>query len=222
MFEARNNLKICGITDPGTARYCAEAGAGALGVVFYEKSPRNVSPTQAREIFRQVPASVARVGVFVDMRAEDMVAMARGADLDTVQMHGRESPAVIEAVMRAGFHVVKVLKTAGKNLAEEAGRIPQAAGILVECGKGTLPGGNGSVWDWMGAAVLAGTRPFAVAGGLAPANLGQAALRSRSDAWDVSSGVELSPGRKDPAAVAELLDVARRLAPCERLFWKKS
>lgn len=222
MFEARHNLKICGVTDHATARHCAEAGAGAVGVVFYEKSPRNVGLPQAREIFRLLPDHVARVGVFVDMRSEDMVAIAREVSLDTVQMHGRESPGEVEAVMRAGFHVVKVLKTSGKKLSEEAGRMPQAVGILVECGKGTLPGGNGAVWDWNEAAVLAGVRTFAVAGGLTPANFRQAALSSRADAWDVSSGVEVSPGRKDPSAVAELLAVAGRLAPCERLFWKKS
>ncbi len=221
MFDATLNLKICGITDPATARCCADSGAGAVGVVFYENSPRNVSVARARYIFGHLPDHVARVGVFVDMSAEDMVRIARDVPLDTVQMHGSETAGVIEAVMRAGLHVVKVLKTSGEKLVEEARGIPHAAGILVECGKGMLPGGNGAAWDWKGAAVLAGMRRFAVAGGLTPGNIRAAALSSLADAWDVSSGVESAPGRKDLAAVTALLDVVKRLAPCERLFWKE-
>ncbi|MDD4101236.1 MAG: phosphoribosylanthranilate isomerase [Kiritimatiellae bacterium] len=222
MIDANFNLKICGITDATTAMFCAQAGAGAVGAVFYKKSPRNVSVTQARDIFSRLPENVARVGVCVDMTAQEMIQIAHEVNLDTVQMHGCESVSDVAMVLQSGFHVVKVLKTAGKMLVEEASRIPQAAGILVECGKGILPGGNGAVWDWSAAAGLAGLRAFAVAGGLAPGNIRRAALCSKADAWDVSSGVETEPGLKDMSAVTALIGTVKQLGPCDRLFWRKS
>ena len=105
------HVKICGLTRRSDVRFCAAAGAGALGAVFYAKSPRNVAPETARELFAGLPPEVARVGVFVNALAETMIAAARIAALDTVQMHGTETRADIESVQRAGFHVVKVLRS---------------------------------------------------------------------------------------------------------------
>jgi phosphoribosylanthranilate isomerase len=195
------NLKICGITTRETARFCAEVGVGALGAVFFRKSPRYVTPQQARAQFEGLPDTVARVGVFVDMPADEVIAAAREARLDTVQMHGSEARSEIEAVQRAGFHVIKVLKVTGDKLLEAAQALPASAGILVECGKGRLPGGNGAVWNWADAAPLADVRPFALAGGLTPDNLADATRLSGAAAWDLSSGVETAPGVKDHAAI---------------------
>lgn len=215
------NLKICGITTPETARFCAEAGAGALGVIFFAKSPRYVTPDRARQLFEDVPDRVARVGVFVDLPPEEMIGIARAAKLDTVQMHGSEPLEAVQAALEAGFTVVKVLKCTGKNLMASARALPQEVEILVECGRGTLPGGNGAVWNWADAAPLADLRPFAVAGGLTPQNLAEAARLSRATAWDVSSGVERAPGVKDHAAVLELVKNAQPLGQASHThFWK--
>lgn len=200
------NLKICGITTRDTARFCAEAGVGALGAVFYAKSPRYVTPQQARHLFDNLPDSVARVGVFVDPSIPDLLAAAREAALDTVQLHGREPLETIRAAQQAGFRVIKVLKVTGCSLLAEANALPTSAGILVECGRGTLPGGNGAVWNWEGAAALAALRPYALAGGLTPQNLVDAATLSRASAWDVSSGVETSPGIKDHQAIVRIVN----------------
>jgi phosphoribosylanthranilate isomerase len=197
-----HNLKICGITSPATARFCAEAGVGALGAIFYRKSPRYVSPAQAREIFDGLPPHVARVGVFVDLTAEEVAAVARDAQLTTVQLHGDEPGEVAQALAQTGLRVIKVLKVAGGVLLESARRFPAHIGLLVECGKGALPGGNGAAWNWSAAAALADLRPFALAGGLTPDNLAAAAAASRAAAWDLSSGVETAPGVKDHAAIA--------------------
>ena len=197
-------LKICGITTPETARFCVEAGVGALGVVFFSKSPRHVTPRQARLLFEGLPSRVARVGVFVDRSATEVAALAREAALDTVQLHGDEPLCAILALQEAGFRVIKVLKCTGKKLLEAARAIPETAGILVECGTGTLPGGNGAVWNWADAASLAAVRPFALAGGLSPLNLAEAARLSLASAWDVSSGVETAPGIKDHDAITRL------------------
>lgn len=196
-----SNLKICGITTRETARFCAEAGAGALGVVFFNKSPRHVTPQQALEIFAELPARVARVGVFVDMPTAELIATARAAALHTIQLHGSEPLADIIAVQRAGFHVIKVLKTTGPSLLDAARALPSTVGILLECGHGTLPGGNGAAWSWAEAAPLASVRPFALAGGLTPDTLLEAARLSHAVAWDISSGVEARPGVKDHAAI---------------------
>ena len=200
------NLKICGITTRETARFCAEAGAGALGAVFFKKSPRYVTPQQARDMFEGLPSRVARVGVFVDLPVDELLTVAREAALNTVQLHGHESHATVRAAQQAGFHVIKVLKVAGEKLLEEARGLPATAGILVECGHGTLPGGNGAVWNWADAALLAKLRPFALAGGLTPQNLVEAASLSKAVAWDVSSGVETAPGVKDHDAILKMIE----------------
>ena len=214
------NLKICGITTRETARFCAASGVGALGVIFYRKSPRYVAPEQARSLFEGLPAAVARVGVFVDESAGAVIAAAQAAAITTVQLHGGEPLETVLGAQRAGFRVVKVLKSTGKKLLEEASRLPPTVGILVECGHGTLPGGNGAAWSWAEAAPLAGLRPFAVAGGLTPQNLAEAARLSQAAAWDVSSGVENAPGKKNHEAILELVKTARTIASCgpER-FW---
>lgn len=215
------HVKICGLTRRPDALAGARAGAGALGAVFYAKSPRNVSPAQARELFADLPAEIARVGVFVDASAEAMIETARAAALDVVQMHGGETLDAIEAVMRAGFRVVKVLGGAGKEWIAEARALPPPVGILVECGKGELPGGNGIAWNWAAAAALAEIRPFAIAGGLNPGNLAEAARASRAAGFDVSSGVETAPGLKDEAAVRAFLRAAAELPAAPVPFsWK--
>ena len=216
-------VKICGITRRQDALFCAATGAGALGAVFHSKSPRHVSPALARELFAGLPAGLARVGVFVDATPEAMVETAREAALDTVQMHGEETLADIEAVQRAGFHVVKVLRSRHSELVAEARALPPQTGILVECGSGPLPGGNGIAWDWSAAAALADIHPFAIAGGLNPGNLAEAARASRAAGFDVSSGVEAAPGVKDEAAVRAFLCATAELpaTPCP-FVWKGS
>jgi len=198
------NLKICGITSRDTARFCADLGVGALGAVFFEKSPRCVSPAKARSLFAGLPDAVARVGVFVNCPVADMLVIAREARLTAIQLHGREPLETAFAARDAGFRVVKVLKSVGDALLTAARQLPPEVGILVECGKGALPGGNGAAWNWAEASGLAGLRPFAIAGGLGPDNIAEAARTSQAAAWDVSSGVESAPGVKDHAAIARL------------------
>ncbi len=209
-----SNLKICGITTRDTALFCAEAGVGALGAIFYAKSPRYVSPAQARALFEGLPPQVARVGVFVDRPADDLLAAAHDAALTTVQLHGEETVETALAVAAAGYRVIKVFRTSGARLLAEVQRWPATVGALVECGRGALPGGNGAAWDWADAAPLADLRPFAVAGGLTPDTLAKAARLSRAAAWDLSSGVELAPGVKDHEAIAR---VVAALRDCRRL-----
>lgn len=222
------NLKICGITNRETARFCSEAGVGALGAVFFRKSPRAVTPEAAHTMFEGLPKEVARVGVFVDMPVPELIATARQAGLDTVQFHGSEPMDDILAVQRAGFRVIKVLKVTGEKLLKAAEALPGTVGILVECGKGALPGGNGAAWSWAEAAPLAAVRPFALAGGLTPENIAEAAQLSRASAWDLSSGVETEPGKKNRLAILKtvkaLSEFDRHLStPVDaRRFWSNT
>ena len=199
-------LKICGLTDPGDARFCAQAGAAALGAVFYPPSPRNVSPERAAEVFADVPPDVARVGVFVDATAADILRAARIAGLGVAQLHGAEPPALAAELLAAGLRVLKVLR--GGDLAAEAARFPDGTRFLVECGRGALPGGNGAAWDWSAARALS-PLPFALAGGLGPDNLAAAATASGAVFFDLSSSVESFPGRKDRGKVLAAVAAAR-------------
>lgn len=217
------HVKICGITRRSDALFCVDAGAGALGAVFYKKSPRNLSAAQARRLFDGLPPDVARVGVFVNAPVEFMLLIAREARLDTIQMHGEETVETCEALLRAGFHVVQAIKRTGSGLLSAGRALPLKAGVLVECGRGALPGGNGVAWNWSAAAPLAEFRPFAIAGGLNAENLAAAARDSQAVGFDASSGVETAPGIKDEAAVRAFLRAAAELPPSPTpFFWKGS
>lgn len=201
--------------------FCAGLGIGALGVVFYPKSPRNVTARQARELLRGLPGSIARVGIFVNAQLETILKTARLAALDTIQLHGEEPAEVASAIVREGFHVVQAIKRTGPTLLAVARALPPSVGILVECGRGALPGGTGTVWNWKKAAPLAEFRPFAIAGGLNAENLSVAARDSRASGFDVSSGVEQSPGIKDHAAIRALAKVVASLEiPPPGFSWK--
>ena len=204
-IDMRVPLKICGLTDPADARFCAEAGAAALGAVFYPPSPRNVTPERAAEVFADVPPDVARVGVFVDATAAEILRAARVAGLGVAQLHGSEPPALAAELLVAGLRVLKVLRG---DLAAEASRYPDGTRFLVECGRGALPGGNGAAWDWSAACALA-PLPFALAGGLSPENLSAAAVASGAVFFDLSSAVESSPGRKSRERILAAVSAAR-------------
>ena len=204
----RAPLKICGLTSPEDARFCADAGAAALGAVFYPPSPRNVSPERAAEVFADVPPEIVRVGVFVDASAADILRAARVAGLDVAQLHGAEPPALAAELLAAGLRVLRVLR--GGDLAAEAARYPEGTRFLVECGRGTLPGGNGAAWDWSAARALS-PLPFALAGGLGPDNLAAAASASGAVFLDLSSAVESAPGRKDRDKVLAAVAAARAI-----------
>ena len=215
------HVKICGITRRQDALLCAEAGVGALGAVFYAKSPRCIEPAAARKLFEGLDPQIARVGVFVNASVDAMLRTSRIAALDVVQMHGEETAEKIEAVLREGFRVVQAIKRTGPELLAAARALPPQVGLLVECGRGALPGGNGLAWNWSKAAPLAQFRAFAIAGGLNPQNLAQVARDSLATGFDASSGVETAPGLKDEAAVRAFLRAACELPVGAHPFsWK--
>jgi phosphoribosylanthranilate isomerase len=204
-------VKICGITSADDARLAVEAGADALGFVFWPMSPRKVDAARASAIARELPPFVLRVGVFVDMPRDEMARIADAVGLDLLQLHGDEPPEALAGLPRRVIKAVRV----GKGFApEEATRYAGcAAGLLVDTrmpGETQLPGGTGVPFDWSLVKGLAERVPFLVlAGGLGPANVGDAVRAVAPHAVDVSSGVETLPGRKDPAKLRAFVEAAR-------------
>lgn len=206
-------IKICGLTDPSEALACADLGADAIGLVFYPKSPRNVSVEQASAITQALPKHVATVGVFVDPDLNTLRHIVSQCGLSCAQFHGKESPEFVAAFKKVSdARIIKGLYTEKQPDLARADDY-QVDGYLVECGKGRLPGGNAMTWNWASAAEFAGHYPLVLAGGLAPGNVAQAIADCMPDAVDASSSLETAPGRKDISKVKPFIEQIRQTAP---------
>jgi phosphoribosylanthranilate isomerase len=204
-------VKICGMRTLEDARFAAGEGADALGFVFWDMSPRRVEPDAAAAIAAELPASVLRVGVFVDAPRAEIERVADRVGLDVLQLHGEEPPESLAGLSRPALKALRVGPRFG---ADEALRYTDvAAGIVVDTrlpGETQMPGGTGVPFDWSLVADLARRVPFLMlAGGLSPHNVGAAVRQVRPHAVDVSSSVERMPGRKDPAQVKAFIEAAR-------------
>ncbi|MBI3327202.1 MAG: phosphoribosylanthranilate isomerase [Nitrospinae bacterium] len=203
------SIKICGITNVEDAQLAVEAGADALGFVFYPPSPRYVTPERVRSIIHILPPFVTAVGLFVDEPAEAINAVAESCGLDRVQLHGRESPDLCTAVSR---RVIKAFRI--KN-AESLANLPSyqvSAYLLDAYVEGALPGGTGASFAWELAAQAKPYGPVILAGGLTPANVEEAIRQVRPYGVDVSTGVERAPGLKDPHKVRSFIARAQAAA----------
>ncbi len=204
-------VKICGLTLPHEAAQCAGLGADAIGVVFFQKSPRHLTADQARAVVRALPETVAAVGVFVDATFSYIMARVERCGLSMVQLHGRESARLAARLRAEGVGVIKVLFVDGRPGFDDALEF-DVDGYLVECTKGPLPGGNAMAWDWGAARAFGHRQLLVLAGGLSPDNVAEAVRAALPAAIDVSSGVEMSPGRKDPDKVARLIGAVQGTA----------
>ena len=208
-------VKICGITSAEDARAAVEAGADALGFMFYEPSPRCVTPELAAAIIGELPTHVAKVGVFVDADEATVRATADAAGLDTLQFHGNESP---DFCARFELRTIKAFRVKDS---ESLGQLPDYetdAWLLDSHVKG-VPGGTGARFNWdLAVEAKRLGRPILLAGGLTPENAADAVGQIAPFGLDVSSGVEASPGRKDAAKVAALIANAKGTATAEGLW----
>ena len=213
-------IKICGITSIETAQYCADLGVEAIGLVFFAKSPRNVTIELADGISRAVGTRLQRVGLFVDQGYDAIMRHVERCHLTAVQLHGSESPDLVTKLRARGLRVVKALFQSRDPLFSRASAY-SADGFLLECGKGRMPGGNAEIWDWQAAANMASQVPVVLAGGLNPENVGAAIGQALPDAVDVSSGVESAPGVKNHAKIRMFVKAARACdtrQPLRRIF----
>lgn len=204
-------VKICGISTPEAARVAVEHGADALGFLF-APSKRRVTPEQAAALIRDLPAGVAKVGVFVDETPEAINAIAEQAGLTMVQLHGGESPEFLQQVR---VPVLRALRLASVEDTERVHGWHNANGLLLEPFVPGAPGGTGTALDTglftaARARMGAGPAPMLVlAGGLNPGNVAAAIAAARPDGVDVSSGVE-THGAKDLNKIAAFIAAARR------------
>jgi phosphoribosylanthranilate isomerase len=206
-------VKICGINTPEAA--AAAATSDFAGFVFFPRSPRHVSPEQAGAIAAALPATIRRVAVTVD--ADDALIGAIVAELrpDLIQLHGQEPPQrACDLTARFGIGTIKALAIAEPADLEAARAYADSVDWLLFDAKpparaGALPGGNAASFDWRMLAGRTMPRPWFLSGGLDADNVRAAIAQSGARAVDVSSGVEASPGRKDPARIAAFLRAAR-------------
>lgn len=196
--------KICGITNAADARRAVEAGADFLGFNFYEKSPRYIRPAAARRIARGLPKRVKRVGVFVNETEENVVSIAKQVGLNFVQLHGEETPQFVAHVKKRVPVIKAVRVRAGFRLAELK-KYRDAAAILIDGFDPKRRGGTGKTFDWSLAKRAAKRGKIFLAGGLTAENIGEAIRLVNPFAVDVCSGVEIRPGKKDPAKLKALM-----------------
>ncbi|KJS27041.1 MAG: phosphoribosylanthranilate isomerase [Gammaproteobacteria bacterium] len=190
--------KICGITRVDDALTAAKAGADAIGLVFYAKSPRAVDVRQAREIVAALPPFVTTVGLFVNASRCEINEILDAVPLDMLQFHGDETPAQCEGFHRPWFKALRVGN--GEDIEAQVARYANASGILLDTFVAGVPGGTGERFDWsLIPAALA--KPLILAGGLTAENVQQAIAQVRPYAVDVSGGVEASKGVKDASKV---------------------
>lgn len=212
-MPATTRIKICGLRDRVNIDAAALAGAAYVGFVFFPKSPRYVTPAQAKALAVDVPAGIAKVALVVDADNAMLDALTQQVPLDMLQLNGSETPQrVAEVRARYGLPVMKAIGVAG---ADDVLRVDSYADvadqILLDAKPpkdGELPGGNGLSFDWR---LIAGRRwslPWMLAGGLNASNVAEAIAHTGAQQVDLSSGVEIAPGVKDPTLIAEFCAAA--------------
>ncbi|MDL2328192.1 phosphoribosylanthranilate isomerase [Desulfosarcina sp. OttesenSCG-928-A07] len=202
-------IKICGLKNPETAKFCADLGVSAIGCVFYKKSPRHVSVETARTITRNVPETLLRVAVMVNPSVDEALAIAQSAGCNAIQLHGNESPETAFSLMKNGLQVIKAFYVEGLPSIASAKAFSGAIS-LVEAASGKLPGGNAATWDWSSARRFSKTSSLILAGGLSPENILQALEDARPWGVDVSSGVESAPGIKDIEKIRHFIETVQQ------------
>ena len=213
-------VKICGITNLDDAHQAVEYGADILGFNFYSSSPRYIAPGTAKHIDERIraKAAVKTVGVFVNEQLDRVLETAILANIDFIQLHGDESPNYVENVRdNSGLGIIKAFRVNEQLRIADLKEYPltselydEMSGILLDAYSPSVYGGSGLVVDWE-FAMAAANDLFRVylAGGLNPENVRQAIERVRPFAVDVASGVESSPGKKDPKKVAAFIRAAK-------------
>ena len=199
-------VKICGITRAQDLHAACEAGADALGFVFYDKSPRHVSLGTATALLRELPPFVQSVGLFVNADPAFVESVLHVAPLDLLQFHGDETRADCARYGRPWIKAVRV--SAGTDLLKCAADFAGARGLLLDAFVPGVPGGTGERFDW-GLIPPDLPLPVVLSGGLDPGNVVDAVRTVRPWAVDVSSGVEAAKGIKDPQKVAQFIARAR-------------
>ena len=220
-------IKICGNTTLEDALLAFEAGADAVGFVF-ARSPRQVTAAQVAAIVPHLPASVEKIGVFVDATLEEIVSMVQACGLTGVQLHfdaDPKLPARLHERLGPKLRILRVMHFGAETAEDHAAQLaehvrnPHVDAVLVDSRTATAVGGTGVTFEWAEARKTiffdAGELKRIAAGGLNPGNVAEAIAALRPWGVDVASGVEAAPGRKDPAKVREFVIRARNRCDCQ-------
>jgi phosphoribosylanthranilate isomerase len=201
-------VKICGITNLDDALAAVHAGADALGFNFYPRSPRYISPANAREITNQLPSSVLKVGVFVNEELQSVSRILAEAGVSAVQLHGDETPEYCEH-LKPSF----VIKAFGARHDLDVTAYDVKA-IMLDTKDDLLRGGTGRVFDWtLAQAAAKSVAKLFLAGGLSPENVTEAIATVRPYAVDACSSLELTPGKKSHERVRAFIKAVRESEP---------
>ncbi len=203
----RTRVKICGITSERDALAAVEAGADAIGLVFYPPSPRAVDTERALSVVRRLPPFVSVVGLFVDAAPEEIHRVLENVPIDILQFHGEETPQVCAGYGRPYIKAIPMRE--GVDLHRATETYQAASGLLLDTHRQGQPGGTGVRFDWDRIPATLAPR-IILAGGLNPSNVETAVRRVGPYALDVSGGVEREKGVKDPAKMAAFMRGVRR------------
>jgi len=207
-------VKICGITSVEDAQKVCHAGVDAIGLVFYKKSPRNVSIPQAIEICASLPPFVTTVALFLNATTEFVDSVLASVPIDLLQFHGSESPEYCASFNHPYIKVIGMKDiTDIAQFDAIAKQYPDAKGFLVDSHAVGKAGGTGETFEWENTP-LNYEKPIILAGGLTPENIAKAIRQAPVYGYDLSSGVESQPGRKDKQKVVHLMNEVKRVQ-CE-------
>lgn len=212
-MPADTRVKICGLRDQAMLDAAVAAGAHYVGLVFFPKSPRNVSIAQAAPLAQATPMGVAKVGLLVNPDNALLDAVLAEVPLDILQLHGKETPdRVAEIRTRYRLPVMKAVGVADASDLPALDDYAQVADMLLVDAKAPktaeLPGGNGLSFDWTLIANRRWPTPWMLAGGLTPGNVAEAIALTKAPQVDVSSGVETAPGEKSAELIAAFVKAA--------------
>jgi phosphoribosylanthranilate isomerase len=201
-------VKICGLTNSADAQLCAELGVHAIGLNFYPKSPRAVSPFTAEKIIRDLPPFISTVGIFVNWAPEAVIALSQALSLDFAQLHGDETPQVVAEVAKK-IPVIKALRVGPEDNLPAFAKYHAASAFLLDAASEGEFGGTGQSTNWLLAHKAAVSQRIILAGGLTPVNVAEAITAVRPYAVDVASGVESRPGKKNPRKLRAFFDAVK-------------
>ena len=206
MRYARISIKICGITRPEDALLAAQAGADAIGLVFFPGSPRAVNIDRAQQIITVLPPFVSKVGLFVNAPAAEIDTVLENVSLDILQFHGDEQPEQCSCFSRPFIKAIRMQDNV--NLKAMADKYRNAAALLLDTYVRDIYGGTGTTFDWASIPVDI-PKPLILAGGLDAGNVANAVKQVRPYGVDVSGGVELEKGIKDAVKIEQFIREVR-------------
>jgi phosphoribosylanthranilate isomerase len=204
MKTGRTRIKICGMTRERETDHAIACGVDALGFIFFKKSPRNIEPEKARRIISSFPPFIDAVGVFVNEEAEVVNQIANYCGLTVVQLHGAESP---EFCREIRCRIVKSFQLKPEFSPENFSLYQDVvSGFLFDTYSKKMAGGTGKTFDWSILERFNPQKPVILAGGITPENAAEAIRQVRPYGIDANSGLEITPGRKDPDKISRFIN----------------